>query len=222
MLITVPILFGMMFSDFGHGTLLFVSAYILNLSSFWKLMGAMSIYFGILFNEFFGMKVNWFYQASNETFGLAPIWGKAENALAFENSLKMKLSMIAAFVHMVFGSFIRIANDIHQKKKANLILESIPKLILLVATVGYLNFLIVFKWTIDWTGRESQAPSIINMYLDMFLGYKERKTSMFSSIDTEKRIAMVIKLISVLCLLSIMIGTEVYKRYFERHAPHNE
>lgn len=64
MLITVPILFGMMFSDFGHGTLLFASACILRLSSFWKIMGIMSIYFGILFNEFFGMKVNWFYVAS--------------------------------------------------------------------------------------------------------------------------------------------------------------
>lgn len=50
MLITVPILFGMMFSDFGHGTILFVSACILGLSSFWKIMGFMSIYFGILFN----------------------------------------------------------------------------------------------------------------------------------------------------------------------------
>ena len=91
--------------------------------------------------------------------------------------------MIAAFVHMVFGSFIRVANDIHQKKIANLILESIPKLILLIATVGYLNFLIVLKWTIDWTGRESLAPSIINMYLDMYLGYKDRKISIFSSIE---------------------------------------
>lgn len=60
------------------------------------------------------------------------------------------------------------------------------------------------------------------MYLDMFLGYKDRKTSMFSSIETEKRIASVIKILSVICLLSIMIGTEIYKRYFEHHSPHEE
>jgi hypothetical protein len=34
------------------------------MSPFWKLMGVMSIYFGVLFNEFLGMKVDWFYQAS--------------------------------------------------------------------------------------------------------------------------------------------------------------
>lgn len=65
MLSTVPILFGMMFSDFGHGFLLFSIAMLLDLSPFWKLMGVMSIYFGILFNEFFGMKVAWFWTASN-------------------------------------------------------------------------------------------------------------------------------------------------------------
>jgi V-type H+-transporting ATPase subunit a len=65
----------------------------------------------------------------------------------------MKLSMVAAFVHMLFGSVIRIINDIHQKKRATLLLESIPKLILLICTVGYLVFMIVFKWMIDWTGR---------------------------------------------------------------------
>jgi vacuolar-type H+-ATPase subunit I/STV1 len=50
MLSTVPILFGMMFSDFGHGLILLCSSYLLNLSPFWKLMGIMSVYFGILFN----------------------------------------------------------------------------------------------------------------------------------------------------------------------------
>jgi vacuolar-type H+-ATPase subunit I/STV1 len=64
MLSTVPILFGMMFSDFGHGLILLSTAFILNMSPFWKLMGVMSIYFGVLFNEFLGMKVDWFYQAS--------------------------------------------------------------------------------------------------------------------------------------------------------------
>lgn len=122
MLSTVPILFGMMFSDFGHGLLIIAISFSVGASPFWKLMGLMSMYFGALFNEFFGMKVTWFYGLSDGRFGLAPVWGRAENDLAFENSLKMKLSMIAAFVQMLFGSVINVVNNINQKKRSILYL----------------------------------------------------------------------------------------------------
>jgi len=37
-------------------------------------------------------------------------WGTAENGMNFENSLKMKLSMVMAFLHMSFGAILKMVN----------------------------------------------------------------------------------------------------------------
>lgn len=37
-------------------------------------------------------------------------WGVAENGMNFENSLKMKISMVIAFVHMTFGLILKMTN----------------------------------------------------------------------------------------------------------------
>ena len=57
MFATVPILFGMMFSDMGHGLMLLSIAFILKLGPIFYFMASMSIYCGFIYNEFFGMKV---------------------------------------------------------------------------------------------------------------------------------------------------------------------
>lgn len=103
---TVPILFGMMFSDFGHGLMLLAACIALRLSPLFYFMAGMSIYCGVIYNEFFGMKI-----IGCEELGiLHGEWGAAENGLNFENSLKMKISMVIAFVHMTFGLVLKIIN----------------------------------------------------------------------------------------------------------------
>ena len=47
---TVPILFGMMFSDMGHGLMLLAIAYFLKLGSIFYFMGFMSCYCGFIYN----------------------------------------------------------------------------------------------------------------------------------------------------------------------------
>lgn len=47
---TVPILFGMMFSDFGHGLMLLAICYFMKLSYLFYFMAFMSIYTGIIYN----------------------------------------------------------------------------------------------------------------------------------------------------------------------------
>lgn len=110
MFITLPILFGVMYSDIGHGMLILTLAIGLNLGSIWWLMGVMSIFCGAVFNEFFGMKIGLVWALSSGKFGVNPIWGTAVNSLAFENSLKMKLSIVIGAVHMLSGLLLRIAN----------------------------------------------------------------------------------------------------------------
>lgn len=80
---TLPVLFGMMYSDIGHGLLLLAVSVTLNLGSIWLLMSCMSIYFGLLFNEFFGMKIGLVHHLLRCSFGVDPLWGAAHNSLAF-------------------------------------------------------------------------------------------------------------------------------------------
>ncbi len=50
MFATVPILFGMMFSDWGHGLMLIALVIYFKLGYVFYLMAAMSIYCGIIYN----------------------------------------------------------------------------------------------------------------------------------------------------------------------------
>jgi len=47
---TVPILFGMMFSDLGHGAMFLALCIYLKLGPIFKLMAFMSMYCGIIYN----------------------------------------------------------------------------------------------------------------------------------------------------------------------------
>ena len=189
---TVPILFGMMFSDFGHGIMLMCACFALNLGPLFKLMAFMSIYCGIIYNEFFGMKIiRW----SNLGI-IQPIWAVSENGLNFENSLKMKISMIVAFVHMLFGMTLKIVNEWKRGQTKTIVYDSFPKIGLLLTTVGYLVFLIVLKWLTSFKGAESTAPSIINSMLELYLGWNEyRNHSILGSMELEMVIgSMLVKL----------------------------
>ena len=50
MFATVPILFGMMFSDMGHGIMLLSLAFFLKLGPIFYFMGFMSVYCGFIYN----------------------------------------------------------------------------------------------------------------------------------------------------------------------------
>lgn len=77
----------------------------------------------------------------------------------------MKLSMVIAFVHMVFGTVLKMVNEKKRGQMKQFYLDSVPKLILMCTTVGYLVYLIIAKWLTNYSGRESEAPSVINTML---------------------------------------------------------
>lgn len=76
---TVPILFGMMFSDMGHGLMLLALSFFLKLGYIFYFMAFMSMYCGFIYNEFFGMKI-----VSWDNLGVVQgQWGVAENGMNF-------------------------------------------------------------------------------------------------------------------------------------------
>lgn len=73
--------------------------------------------------------------------------------------------MVVAFFHMGFGMVLKIINERKRGEYKKIIYDSLPKIGLLLTTVGYLVLLIVKKWLTDYSGAESTAPSIINSML---------------------------------------------------------
>lgn len=148
------------------------------------LMGFFAFYSGWMYDDFLSVPLGIFgtcYKDDEEKgiaiqqkgcvypFGLDPKWYKASNELAFFNSLKMKVSVIFGVSQMLFGIVLKGMNSIYFKKPIDFIFEFIPQIIFMTILFGYMIVLIFIKWSIDWTGNEGDAPSIISMLMNIFL-----------------------------------------------------
>ncbi|KAF8819018.1 putative vacuolar proton translocating ATPase subunit [Cardiosporidium cionae] len=196
-IIPYPFLFGLMFGDLGHGLIVFIMGLFLlfqrenslspmlrdarNVRYMITLMGFFSMFAGLLYNEFFGLGLNffqsrWIFNGTRSTptpsgfpypFGIDPAWRGAINELTYTNSFKMKFAIIVGFVQMFFGLCLRGLNAIYFRSKGDFLFTFLPQLIFFTGFVGYLVFLIVFKW-ITPVG-DFAKPNLLNVFVGMFL-----------------------------------------------------
>ena len=87
---------------------------------------------------------------SVQPFGLDPVWHNAGNSLPFQNSMKMKFSVILGITQMIFGVLLKTSNAIYFRKPLDFICECIPMLVFAFCFFGYMVFLIFKKWSMDW------------------------------------------------------------------------
>lgn len=146
------------------------------------LMGIFSIYTGLIYNDVFSKSLNIFgsnwhipkdldmnFNGTIELnpngtavdigaypFGMDPIWALAKNKIIFQNSFKMKISIILGVIHMLFGLFIGLSNHIRFKKVENIIFEFIPQLLFLTLLFGNMVFLIFVKWAMYGSKMEGK------------------------------------------------------------------
>lgn len=97
--------------------------------------------------------------------GFDHVWGFAKNEITFENSFKMKFSIIVGFLQMMLGIVFKGWNAIYFWRYIEFIFEFIPQVIFMTAIFGYMCLLIIVKWLTDWTGRD--PPSIINVFTSL-------------------------------------------------------
>lgn len=147
------------------------------------MMGFFAFYCGLMYNDFFSIPIGIFGSCYHNEggvavrndkncvypFGLDPKWYSASNELSFFNSLKMKLSVIFGVLHMLFGIILRGANSVHFGLTADIFFQFIPQLVFMSILFGYMDVMIVLKWTKDWSNDPSAAPSLITQLMNIFL-----------------------------------------------------
>ena len=79
----------------------------------------------------------------------------------------MKLSVIFGVIHMTFGIILKGINCKFFKLKIDFYFVFIPQLIFMLATFGYMDLMIFYKWDQDWSRDTSRAPSIINIMIQI-------------------------------------------------------
>jgi V-type H+-transporting ATPase subunit a len=144
-----------MFGDVGHGSIIAAFGLFLTLGHeklqkgffdaflgmryFILLMGIMSTYCGLIYNEFFAVpleifsscykleeryiingtdKVYGYARRDKECtypFGTDPVWGNTSNKLNFVNSIKMKISVIMGVIHMTMGIICKGTNAVFHR-----------------------------------------------------------------------------------------------------------
>jgi len=142
-----------------------IGAYLYNGRYMILVMSFCAIYMGFIYNEAISLSLTLFGPSAFDVdgnfeqnfgdrapypFGVDPIWRHSENNIQFTNSLKMKMSVILGVSQMLVGIFLKLMNNIYFKRWLDVVVESIPELIFMSFTFGYMSLLIFRKWSIQY------------------------------------------------------------------------
>lgn len=140
------------------------------------LMGFFAFYCGWMYNDWFAMGLriwptHWFEvpptkEGATKTgmypfddvpiypWGIDPVWHRASNDLQFFNSVKMKMAVCFGVTQMLVGLSHRAQNAIYFNKPGRLNLdlwfEAIPMIVFMSALFGYMCYMILYKWSVQW------------------------------------------------------------------------
>lgn len=70
---------------------------------------------------------------------------------------------------MVLGVFLKACNNTFFGNYLDFFFEFIPQIFFLFATFGYMVILIFIKWSTDYRKDTSEAPSILNIFINFGL-----------------------------------------------------
>ena len=149
------------------------------------LMGMFAVYCGMIYNDCLSIPLNvwgssyyddfsnsttWAFDGTVYPIGVDPIWAHKQNSLAFANSMKMKMAVTLGVTQMIFGICLSLSNHLYFKDHLSVYFEFIPRMVFMLSTFGYMVFMILLKWTIDWSQPSAGGPpNLIQTMIAMFL-----------------------------------------------------
>lgn len=227
-IVTFPFMFGLMFGDVGHGSLLLVMSFFVSslmgventslagIKYMLLLMGIFSIFCGFIYNDFFSIPLILFdscYTLPSEDsapfnridyectypFGIDWIWAQSSNDTSFINSFKMKFSIIVGVTQMLFGTLLKASNSSFFKNGVDFWFEALPQFVFMSVTFGYMCFCIIIKWLQDWTGR--QPISIIQL----FINFTTVDEALYGTPELQKTIQTCFMIAAIISIFMMLI-----------------
>lgn len=189
-IVTFPFLFSVMYGDWGHGMVFFILGLVLTFGEpylrenmamqgilkiryFILMLGFLSCYNGLIYNEFFAISNDFFgtcyrdnidpalvaadptykrltYKDSDDcvyAFGMDPAWSlDPTQKLTFMNTAKEKISVIIAFFHLNFGIFCKLLNSVYFGRWKVLLFDVFTGFIIFFGLIGVMIISIYMKW----------------------------------------------------------------------------
>ena len=149
------------------------------------LMGMFAVYCGMIYNDCLSIPLNawgsnYYDDGTNSTYlafttnvypiGVDPSWAHKANSLAFANSMKMKMAVTLGVTQMLFGIILSLSNHLYFRDMLSVYFEFIPRMIFMLSTFGYMVFMILYKWCVDWSAPGmNPPPNLIQTMISMFL-----------------------------------------------------
>ncbi|EGR28351.1 v-type ATPase 116kda subunit family protein, putative [Ichthyophthirius multifiliis] len=146
-------------------------------------------------------------------FGIDPFWGKTENELNFLNSFKMKLAVILGVFQMLLGIILKGINCILKQQWIDFFFEFLPQFIFMSLIFGYMDFLIFYKWSLDFQVQIIQPPSIIAVLIDMGLYFGKVKGD--TIIQDQELVQVIFLVLAILCV-PLMLFPKPIILYFQK------
>lgn len=158
-------------------------------------------------------------------FGFDPIWQISINKIAFQNSYKMKISIIIGVIHMLFGIVLSLLNFTFFQDKVSILCEFIPHMIFLLGLFGYLCFMVLYKWVMFGCGPQFDvvwqsrcAPSVLIYFINMVLLKKDPPVADCNlwMYEGQYIVQIVLLLVSLIMVPIMLIPKPFYQRKAHR------
>ncbi|XP_063680644.1 V-type proton ATPase 116 kDa subunit a 1-like isoform X2 [Bolinopsis microptera] len=154
------------------------------------------------------------YNGDPYLFGIDPFWNLAENKLTFVNSYKMKLAVILGLTQMTFGLILSFFNYKFKGKTLNIYCTFLPQMIFLQCLIGYLVFMIFFKWfACDAT---TDQPSLLICLINMFLKFAGEIDEGMQLYPMQRYIQAALVVVAVICVPWMFVAKPIIEHMYPR------